>query len=171
MVTGTSKNVSDGYPGAPSVAVTGRYGRAWKLRLPVKPGTHSMTCRVKQVHALAARPSIALLSNPELGLAFQEAFAPAGSDWVEVGPITFTTASYGGVEVELRTGNSEYEATALFDKLILVLTEPFTVWFQSVPVLGYRRYSFISWLNGAPIADSDFAFNPRRRAVTISFML
>lgn len=172
MVFGARKEAVEGDPASPCVAVTGRYERAWRLRLPVRTaGSHTLTCRVKQVDALAARPSIAILENPEQGIAFQESVAPAGSDWVSVGPINFTTVSPCGVEVELRVGNSEYEATAYFDKLKVSQTEPFDIWFRSVPVLGFRRYSFIAWLNGAPIADSDFAFDSRRRVATISPML
>lgn len=170
MSVGTSKSVADGVP-SPCVAVRGRYGRAWRLRVPVKTGTYSVSCKVKPESAGAARPSVAILENQEIGIAGQTATAGAGSGWMTVGPMTFTATGDGGIEVELRTGDSEFEATALFDDLQVVLTEPFKLWFQSIPVLGYRRYAFKGWINGAPIPDDDFAFNVRRRAVTVSFML
>lgn len=161
----------DGDPTAPSLVLSGRYARSKRLRLPVRAGAGTLTCKVRQDTPLNPRPSIAILENSELGIAFQEATAPSGPGWVTIGPMSFTSSADGGIEVELRAGYTGVLADTEFDSLRVIVTEPFNVWFKDVPIQGFRQYSFVGWLNGAPFPDSDFAFASRRRVAIISPML
>jgi hypothetical protein len=78
------------------------YG-VWRFRWSVAAGRRTVSAKVKQPVNVVPRPQLAVLPNPAIGVAVEvTADAPAGTDWVDIGPITFTPDVAGVVWVELR---------------------------------------------------------------------
>lgn len=93
---------------------------AWRFPWPVKAGSRKVSCWVKQPVDRSPRPQLAVLANPALGVSAElTADAPEGTDWVEVGPITFTATAAGVVYVELRARHDAFGVPCWWDDVRL----------------------------------------------------
>lgn len=91
----------------------------WRFRWALMSGPHSIQINVLQAVNLNPRPSLAVMSNPAIGLnslngsqTCYEAFAPNSTDWTVIGPITFNTTGAGATWVELRCNLSTHVGSA-----------------------------------------------------------
>ena len=171
MVNRAVKNDSLGESQPPCFTIYGGPA-SYRFRLPIKTGTWNLNARVFLERPLGVGPwpTLSVIANPELGIAASSVTAGSHSDWTLFPDQTITSSGNGGVFIEFTVVAKGKDVICHFDDLKLVLTEPFNTWSKGVPTLGYRRYSFVSWLDGAPIADEDFAWVQRRRVATISPM-
>lgn len=104
-----------------SAAATSLYlpkGGVIRLRIPIAAGSRSVTIKAKQPSVTLPRPSARLVANADIGLnADLSGSAPAGSDWVTIGPLMFTATAKGGVMIELFAPWSGGESGCWFDSL------------------------------------------------------
>lgn len=113
---GVFRDLTEGEPSPPSLHMS--KGGILRFRIPVAPGSRAISIRAKQPSALLPRPRFRLLANVEIGLLDDlVAVAPAGGDWVTVGPVTFVATQAGGVVVELFAPWNSHEAGCWFDGL------------------------------------------------------
>ena len=107
---------TEGSASAPSLYLP--RGGVISLRIPIAAGGRTLTIKAKQPSTTLLRPSVRLLRNAAIGLnADVSASAPAGSDWVTIGPLTFTATAKGGVMIELIAPWFGGESGCWFDSL------------------------------------------------------
>jgi hypothetical protein len=120
------KNTTEGSPNSPCLEI-GQPG-FWRFRWVVKPGQRRIAVRAKQVKAVADpnwRPSMVIKANRNVGLNSDvTVLAPAGMDWVLIGPYVFTATGTDVVYVELHNNlymneNPLQESKAFFDHIIV----------------------------------------------------
>lgn len=100
MAFGASRDGSAGAAAPPSLRMT-RAG-VFRFLWPVKAGARRVSVKVRQPYPATPRPRLVVKTNAEVGLlADATADAASGSDWLTVGPITFTATAAGTVWVEL----------------------------------------------------------------------
>lgn len=93
-------------------------GGFMRIRLAVSAGLRSVTIKAKQPATGIPRPTAKILANPSIGVnADVSATAPSGTDWVTIGPITFTPSTAGGVYLELFAPWSGFEGGCWFDNV------------------------------------------------------
>lgn len=89
-----------------------------RIRLAVSAGLRSVTIKAKQPATGIPRPTARILANPAIGVnADVSATAPSGTDWVTLGPITFTASTAGGVVLELFAPWSGFDGGCWFDNV------------------------------------------------------
>lgn len=97
---GASRDDTVGSTAAPSLKMT-RLG-VFTFELFVKAGDRTVKAKVRQTMPASPQPQLRVRANPGLGIAADVvATAPAGTDWVTVGPAEFTASADGIVTVEL----------------------------------------------------------------------
>ena len=116
LALGAGRDDTEGSAAAPSLYLP--KGGVIRLRIPVAAGSRSVTIKAKQLSATLPRPSARLVANADIGLnADLSGSAPAGSDWVVIGPLAFTATLKGGVMIELFAPWSGGESGCWFDSL------------------------------------------------------
>lgn len=100
MAFGAARDDSVGASAAPSLRMT-RYG-VYRCLWSIAPGSRRVSVKVRQTLPDTPRPRLVVKATPEVGLAADlTADAPAGTDWVTIGPLAFTATAIGAVWVEL----------------------------------------------------------------------
>ena len=108
----------DGDPSAPCMRVI--RGGTVRFRFPVSAGNRRLSVRARELSTQVARPELVIKANPEIGLnADMRASAPAGTDWVVVGPLEFAAVAVGGIVVELRSYGMASEGDCRWDTFAL----------------------------------------------------
>ena len=116
LALNAGRDDTEGSASAPSLQLP--KGGVIRFRIPIAAGSRSVTIKAKQPSATLPRPSARLIANADIGLdADVSASAPAGSDWVLIGPLTFTATNKGGVMIELFAPWSGGESGCWFDSL------------------------------------------------------
>lgn len=96
----SGRDASDGFEEAPSIRL-GTLGH-FRFRLAISAGPRTVSVHARQPVSNQPRPRLVVRANHEIGLNQDLAQnAPGGSDWVKIGPLSFTAADTGGVYVEL----------------------------------------------------------------------
>jgi len=94
------KELTEGTELPPSLRLDAR--GFWTFRWPVAAGDRAILIKVKQAANLEPRPSMRIRANAELGiLADVSGVAPAGADWVFIGPLAVSPNADGALLVEL----------------------------------------------------------------------
>jgi hypothetical protein len=101
----------------PSLRVRGPW--FWRFRVPLRATPYAIAVQARQPEAGYARPRMIVRANPLMGITEQIATAPAGIDWVTVGPITVIPVAVGALYVDLH--NPENGRYCNFDNLTVNL--------------------------------------------------
>jgi hypothetical protein len=117
---GITKSLSEGNPGTPSLQLV--QASMWKFRWVVKPGFRRVSVRVKQGYIYTGqRPTMTIKANSSVGiLSDVVATAAESTDWVTIGPTSFTSTGTDVVFVELRNNLLIEGYPAYFDHIIVV---------------------------------------------------
>lgn len=119
MHYGVIKSTTEGSPATPSLALT--QAGNWRFRWVVRTGTRTISINVKQASNQTSRPSMVIKSNTSIGIDNDvSGSAPAGTDWVTIGPLTVIPTGTDVVWVELYN-NSTLIANdpAYFDHIVV----------------------------------------------------
>lgn len=120
LATGVEKNTTDGSPlsNAPSLRMV--YPGMWRFRWSVRAGQRSVYVNAKQTFNTSNdRPSLIIKANPDVGLSTDVILTAAdSSDWVTIGPATFTATATGMVWVELWNNCQISDCPASFDHIV-----------------------------------------------------
>ena len=94
LYTGFSLELADGNPGAPALAM--RNGGKFRFRWKVVAGQNQISVNVKQEANQNPRPTLRIYANTEVGLLEDiVGTAESSTGWVTIGPLSFTSESYG----------------------------------------------------------------------------
>lgn len=118
-VYGMSKDTTEGSPSSPCLRLN--YPSMFRFRWVVRAGPRRIAIRAKQINMYSTeqRPSLTVKASAEVGLLDDiTAFAPNGTDWVTIGPISFTATGMGMVYVEIRNNLLLSDSPAFFDHII-----------------------------------------------------
>lgn len=116
---GITKSISEGNPSTPSLQLI--QVSMWKFRWVVKPGFRRVSVRVKQAYVYSGqRPTMTIKANSTVGLSADVvATASESTDWVTIGPVSFTATGTDVVFVELRNNLLIEGYPAYFDHIVV----------------------------------------------------
>jgi hypothetical protein len=116
---GVEKSTTEGSPSQPSLALT-QPGN-WRFRWVVRTGTRTISINAKQASNQTSRPSMVIKSNTSIGIDNDvSGSAPAGTDWVTIGPLTVIPTGTDVVWVELWNNSiSISNDPAYFDHIVV----------------------------------------------------
>lgn len=97
---GIQKNNTEGNPLVPSLEIS--YYGMWRFRWVIKAGSRTISINAKCPSTSTPRPSINIKANPSIGIPGDiNTYAPSGTDWVTIGPVSINPTTAGVVWVEL----------------------------------------------------------------------
>jgi hypothetical protein len=119
MVYGVKQNYIEGSPNPPCLEIP--YPSMWRFKWTVKAGDRSISIKCKQStnSSSSLRPSMVIKSNSLVGLMNDiSGSAPSGTDWVTIGPVSFTPTANGCMSVELWNNLTMAQTSAFFDHIV-----------------------------------------------------
>lgn len=121
MVYGMKQNNTEGSPGSPSLEL--ELPSKFRFRWVVRPGVRTISVMAKQNLTCSIenqRPSIVVKANSNVGLLYDvSGSAQTGSNWVTIGPISFTSTGTDVVYVELINNLQYSNQSAYFDHIMV----------------------------------------------------
>lgn len=100
LQVGITQSFTEGNPLVPSLQIS--YYGMWRFRWVVKTGTRSISINCKFPSLSTPRPSMNIKANPSIGIPSDIiTYAPAGTGWVTIGPVSFVSTGTDVVWVEL----------------------------------------------------------------------
>jgi hypothetical protein len=118
---GLKRNDSDGSPLSQTPCLQLTYPGLWRFRWSVQAGVRSLYINAKQPDngISGQRPMMVVKANPSVGLSADLMMSSAaGSDWLTIGPLTFTATAAGMVWVEVHNHCQTSNYPALFDHIV-----------------------------------------------------
>jgi len=120
LQTAITRSYVEGNPSTPCLELT--TNGIFRFRWVVKAGLRSVSVLTKQIKIFNAvsRPSITIKANSNIGLnADLTSYAPISSDWITIGPVSFTSTGIDATWVELRNNLMMDNAPAYFDHIVV----------------------------------------------------
>jgi len=116
---GVKRNNSEGSPNPPSLEID--QPNFFAFRWGVDPGNRTISVKVKQVSNVAGlRPQLVIKADASLGVPVDViGEAPAGLDWVTIGPVAVNPTSSGVLWVEIWNVDTDtFGSSAIFDHIV-----------------------------------------------------
>lgn len=115
---GATQSLAEGSPYSQTPSLQLNQPGFWRFRWSVGVGLRSVYVNAKQANS-TQRPTITIKANSAVGLNSDVTVAAeSGSDWVTIGPATFTATAAGMVWVELRNNCQTTNCPAWFDHIV-----------------------------------------------------
>lgn len=118
LQSGVTQSLSEGSPFSQTPSLQLNHPGFWRFRWSVVAGVRSVYVNAKQITG-SLRPSVVVKANTAVGLPNDvSGSAGAGSDWVTIGPVSFTSTNTGMVWVELWNNCQTSLCPAWFDHIV-----------------------------------------------------
>lgn len=119
LIYGVTRSYEEGNPNPPCLEIS--QPSMWRFKWTVGGGDRTISIKCKQAtnSISSSRPSMIVKANPSVGLYNDiSGSAPSSTDWVTIGPISFTSIGSGSLNVELyNNSNTVDQSSAYFDHI------------------------------------------------------
>lgn len=119
LIYGVTRSYTEGSPESPCLEMSqpGMYKFKWSVSTGVR--TFSINCKQASNSVSASRPSVTIKANPDIGLYNDiTGSASPSTDWVVIGPLSFSASNKGCLTVELyNNSNTVNQSSTFFDHI------------------------------------------------------